>query len=52
MNLFEEPRHYTQLRDASAQLLSALWREHPHIIESLKNTNTQSKGPSRCLNRS
>lgn len=44
MNLFEEPRHYTQLRCASTQLIAALQREHPHIIAHLKNTNTQMSG--------
>jgi hypothetical protein len=43
MNLFEEPRHYTQLRRASTELIAALQREHPHIITYLKNTNTQPR---------
>jgi hypothetical protein len=36
------PRHHTQLRRASNQLLAALQREHPHIITCL----TRVKEPS------
>jgi hypothetical protein len=35
MSLLRDPLHVRQLRRASDQLLSALRREHPHIITHL-----------------
>lgn len=47
MSLLRDPLHVRQMRRASDQLLTALRREHPHIVAYLTNRSASKKGADR-----